>query len=104
MRRGTTPTHEFILPEEITAELIDEIEIIYAQCETAKLIKKKDDCVIEKNVVTVKLTQEETFLFAPKIAVKVQVRVLVTSGEVMASDVMRVSCGECLAGDVLLCE
>ena len=99
MIRGTTPTHIFTLPFGI--ETIKTIQIIYAQSGAEKLTKSNEDCMLDGNTVTVKLTQEDTFLFDDGVCVEVQVRVLTNGGDALASRVMRVRCEECLSCEVL---
>ena len=100
MIRGTTPTHGFVLP--FDTDMIQTIQIIYAQNDETVLTKGNDDCTFDGNTASVKLTQEETFLFTEDVPVEVQVRVLTTDGDAMASHVMRVHCDECLSDEVLL--
>lgn len=99
MIRGTTPTHTFSLP--FGTDMIKAIEIAYAQNDTVLLTKSNADCTLAGNNVTVKLTQEDTFLFADGACVEVQVRVLTVGDEVAASDVMRIHCEKCLSKAVL---
>lgn len=99
MIRGTTPTHIFTLPFGI--ETIKTIQIIYAQNGAEKLTKSNADCTLEGNTVKIRLTQEDTFKFADDVCVEVQVRVLTTGGDALASRVMRVRCHDCLSDEVL---
>ena len=62
MRLGTTPKHTFTFPFE--TELIQELKITYSQNKKIILEKYLSDCEVDKNSVSYKLTQEETFLFA----------------------------------------
>ena len=56
MRRGSTPTHEIVLPDNIDVNLVDYAEITYSQEKAAKKIivlrKTKDDYTIDGNVIT----------------------------------------------------
>ena len=99
MIKGTTPTHSFVLP--FGTEMIQTIQIIYAQNGNVILTKGNKDCTFDGNTVSVKLTQEDTFLFVEDACVEVQVRVLTPAGDALASSVMRVHCNECLSKDVL---
>ena len=99
MIKGTTPTHTFTLPFETA--MIKSIQITYAQNDAVKLTKGNADCTFEGNTVSVRLTQEDTLLFAEKACVEVQVRVLTIGGDALASNIMRVRCHECLSEDVL---
>lgn len=99
MRIGTTPTHEFVLPFDV--EMIEVLEIIYFQNEKEVLRKAKQDCALTENIVTLKLTQEETFLFSDCSYVYVQIRIKTPGNDVLASDKMRVFVEECLSREVL---
>lgn len=99
MRKGTTPTHEFVLP--FSTDVISAVEITYAQSNTVILIKTKEDCVLKDNTVSVTLSQEDTFRFGNNMIVDVQVRVLTTGGDVLASGVYSVACERCLSNEVL---
>lgn len=100
MMRGTTPTHIFTLPFE--AKLFSNIRIIYAQGDEQILVKEAKDCHIDGNTVTVRLTQEETFLFDCKKYVEIQVRVLTPGKDALNSDPIKVSVDRCLDNEVMV--
>lgn len=99
MRKGSTPTHTFTMPPE-TAGKISAVEITYTQNKQVILQKREQDCTIEGDVVSVTLSQEETFLFKDDVNVHIQIRIKV-GGKVIPSDVIRVSCDECLSSEVI---
>ena len=99
MIRGTTPTHTFTLP--FDTALIRRIKIIYSQNDKKIFCKETEDCVLSGNVVSTKLTQEETFLLDCKKLVQIQIRVVTTAGEVLATDEMVVTIDKCLDDEVL---
>ena len=99
MRRGTTPTHTFVLP--FNVESVQAVQVIYRQNGENILILEKEDCTLSGNTIVVRLTQEDTFAFVDSVNVKVQIRVLTADGEAMASDPVVVSCGKCLTEDIL---
>lgn len=99
MIRGTTPNHIFSLP--FGTEMIKTIEITYAQDGTVKLTKGNDGCTFDGNTVSVKLSQKETLMFIEGTCVDVQIRVLTMGGDVVASNIMRMHCDECLSDGVL---
>lgn len=100
MIRGTTPTHTFILP--FDAKTIDKIKITYSQLDRVILTKKDKDITINKNEAVVVLTQADTFKFSDKNgAVSIQIRVLTTGGDALASKIMTTSVGKCLDSEVL---
>ena len=99
MIQGTTPTHQFTIP--MDASSVQTVRIAYAQKDEVLLVKSGDDCRVEGNVIEVKLTQEETLLFDEFSSVQIQVRVLTTAGDALASDLIRVPCGAILDKEVL---
>ena len=100
MIKGTTPTHYFTLP--FDTSLVANARVIYAQNEKVILKKELQDCECERNTISCKLTQEETFLFVHPRPVQIQVRVLTTSGDAINSDVETVTCEQCLDNEVLV--
>ena len=94
MRLGTTPKHTFTFPCETNNN--QELKITYSQNKKIILEKYLADCEVDKNSVSYKLTQEETFLFANDVNVELQVRVLTTTGDVLASNIRIVTVERCL--------
>ena len=99
MIRGTTPTHMFMLPFEVA--LVKEIRILYAQKEKVLFTKETADCVMEGNMVSVTLTQEDTFKFDCKNHIQIQLRVLTTDGQVLSTPIKYVDVGTCLDSEVI---
>ena len=99
MIQGTTPTHRFTIP--FDAAVISKVRVTYAQREKVLLTKDETECSLDGNVIELKLTQEETLLFDEFSSVQVQVRVLTTAGDALASDLIRVPCGAILDKEVL---
>ncbi len=99
MIRGTTPTHTFTLPFDVSA--IKEIKITYAQGGKQIFCKRREDCVLDGMTVQTTLTQEETFMLDCKRLVEVQIRVRTVEGEVVATDPIPVTVGKCLDDEVL---
>lgn len=99
MVRGTTPEHVFVLP--FGSEMIQRLEITYAQNGAVKLMKADSDCSINGNTVSCKLTQEETFSFSDGSNVEIQIRVMTPGSDVLASGIMLVGVEECLSNEVL---
>ena len=98
MIQGTTPTHRFTIP--LDAADVQRVRVTYAQSHKVLLVKE-DECRVEGNVIEVKLTQEDTLLFDGFSPVQVQVRVLTTGGDALASDLIRVPCDVALDKEVL---
>ena len=99
MIRGTTPTHTFTIP--LDASLIAKCKIIYAQDGVKVFCKETEDCVIENQLITTRLTQEESFSLDCKKCVEIQVRLLTTAGEALSSLPIKVGIDECLDDEVL---
>lgn len=104
MRRGTTPKHVYRLKFEPPDGTI--ARIIYAQKPPGSkskvlFVKTGEQAVIEGNLITTRLTQEETFRFDDKLAALIQIRLLKPDGTAPGSDVMRVSVEECLEEEVM---
>lgn len=100
MKIGTTPTHYFALPFDVS--LIRSIEITYGQNGKVVLQKDERDCTMEGNTVSVELSQLDTFEFKGGVNVQIQLRVLDINGTVSASEIMSVSCQKCLSDGVLM--
>ena len=96
---GTTPIHTFVLP--FDDSFISKVRVIYKQLDKVILKKETEDCTIEGNVVTVKLTQEETFRFDYNYFVHIQIRVLTSGNESLKSDIIMKGLTECLDDEVL---
>lgn len=99
MIRGTTPKHIFKIPIDHT--LIKEVKIVYSQEEAEKLVKRTEDCVISEGEISTRLTQEDTFLFEEGVFVRIQMRVLTNTGDVLATKPITVAVGCCLDDEVL---
>ena len=99
MGRGTTKTHTFKLPFE--AKLIKKTRVVYSQNGDVIIKKTENDVQIDGNVVTVKLSQEDTFTFSSKSPVEIQLRVLFTNGDVKNSDIIKTSVARCLDDEVI---
>ena len=107
MIRATTPKHMFIFDTD--PSVYERILITYAQNGEIIIEKGKDDLTIEeitdsgvqKYNAWFRLTQEEANKFSAKM-VAVQVRVLTTSGEALASEQMSFRVEDVLNDEVLV--
>ena len=99
MNIGTTPTHTFKLP--FNTEVIKELKITYAQDGQIKLEKRYKDCTLNEDEVSIKLTQEETFLFDAIKNIEVQMRILTQAGDALSSDIRVIGAQRCLDSEVL---
>lgn len=100
MIRGTTPTHIFELP--FQAKILDEVKVSYAQAKEVVVEKDTEDCTLEENTITVKLTQEETLRFSPIGNVDVQLKVKTSDSTVLATRAMRVNIEDILNEEVFV--
>lgn len=99
MIQGTTPTHVFTLP--IEAETIKKIRITYQQLGRNVFEKTEKDVTFEGKKVKVTLSQNDTFLFREKHDVKLQLKILTTSGEILSHKPIIIDVGEILNKEVL---
>ena len=67
------------------------------------ILEKKDkQCVLDGNTVSLKLTQEDTFLFEYGKNVEIQMRILTMGGDALASNIRVISADKCLDNEVLV--
>lgn len=99
MIRGTTPTISFKLPFDYN--LVEEIWLTLEQRGKEVLTKTKEDMVYEWNIVSTKLTQEETLMFREKEQVKIQARIRTVDGNVFASKIRTITVDEILKDGVI---
>jgi hypothetical protein len=99
MRIGTTPTHEFTIPFDVS--LVDKLKITYSQNGKEVLVKYAEDCKFDGNTVSVTLSQEDTFLFKECENALIQMRVKAKDGGVHGSDVGTIPVLRCLDREVL---
>ena len=97
--RGTNPTHTFTLP--FNVDLIDKVRILYVQNEKAVFVKETENCALEGNTVTTKLTQKDTLAIDHKRPVEVQVRILTVTGDSLVSAIKTFRAGRCLEDGVI---
>ena len=89
MRRGTTPTHTFTLPEEIPLSTFTVIFITYSQMGKVRVEKSINDIFIDGHTASVTLTQADTLSFRSG-SVEIQMRAKTALGEAYASDIVTV--------------
>lgn len=85
MIKGTTPTLEFELPFQIN--LIKNAYVTLSQKGVVVINKKYQECDCEGNILRVKLTQEDTIRLNANDIVEIQLRVLTTSEDALASEI-----------------
>lgn len=99
MIQGTTPTHIFRLP--IDAAVIAEVRITYEQLGKTMIEKTEKDVQMTGYTITLGLSQEETLRLNHRALVRLQVKVLTTDGQVMASKIRNIQVDEILSTEVL---
>ena len=89
MRRATTPTHIFNLPDTVDVSTITGVLITYTQCGNKILEKTLDDLTIDaqNNALTLNLTQQESDLFAPGKAL-IQLRAKTNANKALVSQMI----------------
>lgn len=106
MRRGTTPTHTFELPFDVSS--IKEVQITYSQSDhyldekRTKVVKTTKDCKLEGKTISVDLTQQDTLAFSHKLQVAIQLRVLMFDKTALVSEVIKRDVEPCLDNEVLV--
>ena len=100
MIRGTTPTHTFTIPFDVSG--IKTVKIIYAQDDVVIVEKLTESCVLDGMSIKTTLTQEETLKFDHKKAVQIQIRILTSGGTALASIVEQVGVSKLLDSEVLV--
>lgn len=108
MRRGTTPTLTFTLPYEIA---ISTLYITFVQRDKTVLEKTENDATIDKNKITLNLTQDETLLFQSSPTamtlsdlpqpVYIQLRIRDADGNSFASQIIQTSVDAILKDGVI---
>lgn len=99
MIRGTTPTLEFSLPFETS--LLDEAFVTFSQKGKVVLDKQLSECSVEKNTLTVKLTQEDTLKLLHDCLVQIQIRARTEDGSAVASNIIDVFVNKILKDGVI---
>lgn len=77
------------------------VRITYKQKDTVVLEKKETDATMQDKTVKVKLSQEDTLMFAATIPVQMQIKVMTSDGTVLASPVRTVPVDVILNEEVL---
>ena len=77
------------------------MEITYAQHDSILITKRLVDCTLEGDVVTVELSQEDTFKFDITTQIQMQLRVLTITNQAYATDILLTSISKSLSKEVL---
>lgn len=85
MIKGTTPTLEFELPFEVA--LVKNAYVTLSQKGVIVINKQIKDCECQSNILSVKLTQEDTIRLNATDIVEIQIRVLTANDDALASEI-----------------
>lgn len=104
MYRVTTPTHTFTLP--IQTSSCAEVQVTYKQNATSLIFHYQDGTLpdgmtFDGKKVIIRLTQEQTRAFNPRIQTLTQVRVLTNGGDAYASQIFSITVNDVLNEEVL---
>ena len=88
MRRGTTPTHKFKAPLDLTSA--SEVFMTYKQEGKTTIEKTKEDMEISENEILIEISQTDTLSFSTIGDVEIQCRAKYPDGKVVASQIIRV--------------
>lgn len=105
MIRGTTPQLIFNLPFDVS--IIKTVWVTFSQFEKELFTVETDDVIMSGKTITVDLTQEQTLMLEPETLVKknnnveIQLRILTTGGDAIASNIMRTSADRILKEGVI---
>lgn len=98
MRRGTTPTLLFTLPEAIS---MAGLYITFSQSGNPVLEKTLEDVTIDGATLTLPLSQEDTLKFKESAGMQIQLRILTLKGEALASEYIQCPVGGILKEGVI---
>lgn len=99
MIRGTTPTLGFKLP--FSVETIENAYVSFAQEGEVLIDKALADCSCGTDTLTVQLTQEDTLKLVAGLPTEMQIKVKTKDGNVLASQIMKVSTERILKDEVI---
>ena len=107
MRRGTTPTHTFMLPFEVPEG--SKVRIVYVQNDKIILEHTTEQCTVEGSDIKTRLTDKETLLFDSKLhfiagryqsyPVEIQIGIKTPEGDKLWSHIILATVEKCLRKD-----
>lgn len=99
MRRGTTPTHTFKSPVDLT----DAVELFMTYRQGGKTIIEKslDDIEVEPEQLVIHLSQTDTLAFSTIGDVEIQCRARYASGDAIASNIITIKACKILKEGVI---
>ena len=96
MRRGTTPTIEIGIPEEINVADSKALFVSISQNKSVIVEKSLSEVLINENKVTVELSQEETLRLDSKATTTIQIRFVLSTGRAFASQIKKIDIDDVL--------
>ncbi len=99
MIRGTTPTLSFTLP--FATDLLAEAWVTLSQEGKVVLDKNLQQCSCEENVLSLRLTQEDTLQLQHGCTTEIQLRVRTLEGDALASRILPVETARILKDGVI---
>lgn len=97
--RGSTPTHSFTLP--FNMSMVEEIRISYSQGNKKILTKTLRDADVSENGIFITLSQEETLKFKAGENAEIQLKIKTTSEKVINSNIIYMLVEETLDEEVI---
>ena len=99
MIRGTTPKLTFKLP--FSVDTLSAAYITFMQGGNEVTEKNLTDCEINGDELSLKLSQDDTLSLSENVLLEMQIKAKDQSGNVMVSQVLRVSVGEVFNEEVM---
>lgn len=97
--RGTTPTLHFCLP--FDTGILAQAFVTIQQNGATTVEKTLADCTCEGNKLSLRLSQEDTLKLGVEDTCEIQIRAKTAGGDVIASNIIRVSTGRILKDGVI---
>lgn len=85
MRRGTTGNLRFRIP--FNTNLVEQAFVTLKQCGSIVIEKTLSECILNENSISCRLTQADTLSLRAAQPVDIQLRLLTTSGDALASEI-----------------
>ena len=98
IRRGGGHRHLLAIPEELVS--VKKATVTYSQLGKV-IVEKEFENVREQNPIQVYLTQKETMRFTEGEAIEIQMKIMLDSGDVIVSNIVRVECTKGLSEEVM---
>ncbi len=99
MVKGTTPTLYFEC--DLVWDDIKELSLVFEQ--NGKIILKfsKSDCIYEDGSLVITLTQEQSLTFSEQGNIKMQIKLKLLDGTVLASEIVTSTVGQILDEEII---